>query len=92
MAIILPTCSEGHLICNRYTEERKQAYKPFKTSQLNLYLLLHTTPRILATIEFLKQTKMATRKWHLSKEIENDDEVEMEEAEEVEEVEEVEED
>jgi nitrogenase molybdenum-iron protein alpha/beta subunit len=38
-----------------------------KITRLNLNLLLHTKTGIEKTLEFLKETGIATRKWHLQR-------------------------
>lgn len=51
----------------------KETHRPFKLP-LTLVTLLHTTKGAEATIELLKPTKIATRKWHLERNIEEEEE------------------
>ena len=54
-----------------------------KVTRLNLNLLLHTKTGIEKTLDFLKETGIATRKWHLQRK--EQEEIERREVEELEE-------
>jgi ribonuclease HI len=57
-----------HLLiqCELYKEERAKLQEALKV-RLNLKVLLHTQIGIERTIEFLKNTSICTRKWHLAR-------------------------
>lgn len=54
------------LTCPEVGDARK-ALKDKLKRDLTLQTLLHTTDGVEATLDFLKMTKIATRKWHLSR-------------------------
>ena len=59
--------SPQHLLlsCRKYSRERHCLREEGETRRLSLPLLLHTTKGIAATLSFLSQTGIGTRKWHL---------------------------
>ena len=55
------------LSCNKLVIARKVLQNKLEGLRLSLQLLLHTKTGIEETLEFLKATKIVTRKWHLAK-------------------------
>lgn len=76
-----PRCSCGaiqtaeHLLlsCKWYRLDRRQLKETLDEDKLTLPLLLHTKKGIAATLTFLESTKVATRKWHLGEEEEEEE-------------------
>ncbi|KAI0993691.1 hypothetical protein K3495_g14493 [Podosphaera aphanis] len=56
-----------HLLleCRRYKKNRKKMKDSLCITRLTLPLLLHTNRGVSATLEFIKETKIATRRWYL---------------------------
>ncbi|KAI0992818.1 hypothetical protein K3495_g15366 [Podosphaera aphanis] len=56
-----------HLLleCRRYKKNRKKMKDSLCITRLTLPLLLHTNRGVSATLEFNKETKIATRRWNL---------------------------
>ena len=55
------------LSCKELKEARRKLQDSLGASRLNLRLLLHTTTGIEKTLNFLKETRVVTRKWHLER-------------------------
>lgn len=66
-----------HLLlgCKLFKEARAKLRMGFKVP-LSLPLLLQTSTGIKATLEFIKETGVATRKWHLARKLEEEEEQE----------------
>lgn len=56
-----------HLLleCRRYRTERNNVKDKMCSDRLTLPLLLHTNKGVEATLEYIKKTKICTRKWYL---------------------------
>ena len=67
---LLLSCREPGL-----KEARAKAQEKLRT-RLSLQTMLHTTSGIEATLGFLKETGIATRKWHLGRRLEEEEEEE----------------
>lgn len=65
-----------HLLlrCPETRDARKELRKALKNQILTMRLLLHTTEGIKHTITFLNTTKIATRGWHLARNIDEEEE------------------
>jgi hypothetical protein len=71
----------SHLLlsCLLYKEQRKSLKENMNVRALTLPLLLHTTTGIQSVLGFLKETSIATRRWHLRRaELEELEELEQE--------------
>ena len=55
------------LSCKELKVARKKLQDELRSSRLDLQLLLHTKIGIEKTLGFLKETGIATRKWHLAR-------------------------
>ncbi|KAF4627959.1 hypothetical protein G7Y89_g10191 [Cudoniella acicularis] len=55
------------LACPEGWEPRKKLKKDLEGSTISLRTLLHTSHGIQSTLEFLKKTRFATRKWHIER-------------------------
>ena len=69
------------LYCTLYKEERARLFSQFKgsliASAFNLRVLLHTEIGISNVLVFLKETSICTRKWHIERNIEVEEEEEV---------------
>lgn len=56
-----------HLLleCRRYRWQRRKVEEKMCSDRLTLPLLLHTYKGVEATLEYIKETKICTRKWYL---------------------------
>ena len=56
-----------HLLleCRRYRNERRKIEDNLCCTRLTLPLLLHTNKGVDATLEYIKKTKISTRRWYL---------------------------
>ena len=70
----IQTANHLLLSCKWYRQERRQLKETLKERHLTLPLLLHTKKGIAATLTFLESTKVATRKWQLGHEEEEEEE------------------
>jgi ribonuclease HI len=61
------------LSCPQYRSERRELQKELNTRSLSLNLLFHTSIGIKHTLCFLKNTRISTRRWHLERNLEDDD-------------------
>ncbi|KAJ8063422.1 hypothetical protein OCU04_008642 [Sclerotinia nivalis] len=61
--------SPNHLLfsCPLYKSTRRIFKKNNPTSRLTMKYLLHTKTGIIKTLEFIEETKIATRSWHLTR-------------------------
>ena len=64
------------LSCKKLELRRKELLKELKVKKVTLSLLLHTKIGIEKTLVFLKDTRIATRKWHLERLEEEEEEEE----------------
>jgi hypothetical protein len=64
------------LSCLKLYTARKQLKEDLQGTRLSLRTLLHTKIRIEKTLVFLKTTGIATRKWHLERRVEEEEEEE----------------
>lgn len=55
------------LSCKDYNNERRKLKDSMNGNQLSLNLLLHTDIGIVKTIDFLKKTRISTRRWHIER-------------------------
>jgi ribonuclease HI len=69
------------LSCRLLRKERTRLRDSLQGSRLTQQLLLHTKPGIEKTLVFLKETRIATRRWHLERREEEREEEEREEEE-----------
>ncbi|PQE32485.1 Ribonuclease H-like domain protein [Rutstroemia sp. NJR-2017a WRK4] len=60
------------LSCSRFSLARNKLKDKLATNYLSLPLLLDTTPGIEASIAYLSETKICTRKYHLARELVDD--------------------
>jgi hypothetical protein len=60
------------LSCSLYNEARQQLRTEMNNIRLDLVVLLHTKLGIEKTIRFLKDTGIATRRWHLARTQDNE--------------------
>ena len=58
-----------HLLisCPIYKAERKEIFKEIPLSKITIQFLLHTKTGIELAIQFINITKIATRAWHLTR-------------------------
>lgn len=65
-----------HLLlgCREYTRERQYLQQGLKDQRLTLTLILHTKEGIAHALEYIKKTGIATRKWHLTRNEDGDEE------------------
>jgi hypothetical protein len=62
------------LSCKEYKTARQKLHKELNNTRLSLAILLNTKIGIEKTIGFLKETRVATRRWHLER-VEEEEEV-----------------
>ena len=55
------------LSCKELKEARRKLQDSLGVIRLSLSLLLHTTTGIRKTLDFLEETRIVTRKWHLER-------------------------
>ena len=64
------------LSCKELKTARDKLKKDLEGNRLSLQLLLHTKPGIEKTLDFLKETRIATQKWHLERRLDEEREEE----------------
>ena len=65
------------LSCTEHKVAREKLKSEMHKNRLSLPMLLHTKLGIKKTLEFLRETRIATRRWHLERGEEKEEEVEV---------------